>query len=178
MQGLILFAHGARDARWAQPFERAAERLRALLAGPDDRASSSLPASTSGDEPASCGHPRMLGAEPACTPLVALAYLEFLAPDLDACAADLVARGCTRIEVLPVFLGAGGHVRKDLPARLEALRALYPQVVFTLHRAAGESAVLEEAVARWALGAVQPAPAAGPDSTSGAASAPEPGHTA
>lgn len=165
MQGLILFAHGARDARWAQPFERAAERLRALLAGPCDSAGA-------------CTGPHAPGGQPAAAPLVALAYLEFLAPDLDACAAGLVARGCTRIEVLPVFLGAGGHVRKDLPARLEALRALYPQVVFTLHRAAGESAVLEEAVARWALGAVQPAPAAGPDSTSGAASAPEPGSAA
>lgn len=28
--GLILFAHGARDARWAEPFERLADKLRAL----------------------------------------------------------------------------------------------------------------------------------------------------
>ena len=112
MQGLILFAHGARDARWAQPFERAAARLRTLTAD------------THAHAPA---------------PRVALAYLEFLAPDLAGCAAELIAQGCTRIEVLPVFLGAGGHVRKDLPAQLEALRAAHPHVGFTLHRAAGDS---------------------------------------
>jgi sirohydrochlorin cobaltochelatase len=28
-QGLILFAHGARDARWAEPFERLLTRVRA-----------------------------------------------------------------------------------------------------------------------------------------------------
>jgi sirohydrochlorin cobaltochelatase len=27
--GLVLFGHGARDARWAEPFERLAQRLRA-----------------------------------------------------------------------------------------------------------------------------------------------------
>lgn len=127
MQGLILFAHGARDARWAQPFERAAARLRTLAA--DTHASA---------------------------PRVALAYLEFLAPDLAGCAAELIAQGCTRIEVLPVFLGAGGHVRKDLPAQLEALRVAHPHVNFTLHRAAGESPWLEDAIARWALEAVNP----------------------
>jgi sirohydrochlorin cobaltochelatase len=28
--GIVLFAHGARDARWAEPFERLAARLREL----------------------------------------------------------------------------------------------------------------------------------------------------
>lgn len=33
-RGIVLFAHGARDGRWAEPFERLADKLRAL-AGPD-----------------------------------------------------------------------------------------------------------------------------------------------
>jgi sirohydrochlorin cobaltochelatase len=32
-RGIVLFAHGARDARWAEPFERLAGKLR-TLAGP------------------------------------------------------------------------------------------------------------------------------------------------
>ncbi|MGE8472690.1 MAG: CbiX/SirB N-terminal domain-containing protein, partial [Paraburkholderia hospita] len=28
--GIVLFAHGARDARWAEPFERLSARLREL----------------------------------------------------------------------------------------------------------------------------------------------------
>jgi sirohydrochlorin cobaltochelatase len=31
--GVILFAHGARDARWAEPFARVAEKLRASAPG-------------------------------------------------------------------------------------------------------------------------------------------------
>ncbi|WP_206953616.1 sirohydrochlorin chelatase [Trinickia acidisoli] len=37
-RGIILFGHGARDARWAEPFERLAHKLR-VLAGPDTRVS-------------------------------------------------------------------------------------------------------------------------------------------
>jgi sirohydrochlorin cobaltochelatase len=32
-QGLILFAHGARDPRWAEPFEAVAARCRAQRPG-------------------------------------------------------------------------------------------------------------------------------------------------
>lgn len=31
--GLVLFAHGSRDARWAQPFETIQQRVRTLLPG-------------------------------------------------------------------------------------------------------------------------------------------------
>jgi sirohydrochlorin cobaltochelatase len=32
--GIVLFAHGARDARWAEPFERLADTLRSLRGAP------------------------------------------------------------------------------------------------------------------------------------------------
>ena len=38
---------------------------------------------------------------------VALAFLEFMTPDLVSAGAQLVAGGCTRIDVVPLFLGAG-----------------------------------------------------------------------
>jgi sirohydrochlorin cobaltochelatase len=31
--GMVLFAHGARDARWAEPFERLADKLRGMRGG-------------------------------------------------------------------------------------------------------------------------------------------------
>lgn len=102
--GLILFAHGARDPRWAAPFEAVAARLRA--ARPDVH--------------------------------VALAYLDCMAPALPEAGAKLVADGCTEIGVLPLFLGAGGHVRRDLPRLVDALRAAHPQARFALHGAVGE----------------------------------------
>jgi sirohydrochlorin cobaltochelatase len=102
--GLILFAHGARDPRWATPFEAVAARVRQARPG--------VP--------------------------VRLAFLEFMTPALPEAGAELAAAGCTRVEVLPMFLGAGGHVRRDLPLLMDALRAAHPGVSFTLHTAVGE----------------------------------------
>jgi sirohydrochlorin cobaltochelatase len=115
--GLLLFAHGARDARWAQPFEQVAA---AVLAARPDQA-------------------------------VRLAYLEFLAPDIRTAAGELAREGCTRVDVLPLFLGAGGHVRKDLPPLLDELRASHGGVAFNLHPAIGETPALVAAIAGIAL---------------------------
>ncbi len=115
--GLLLFAHGARDARWALPFEQVAAAVRA--------------------------------ARPAMP--VRLAFLEFMAPDIRDAAGELVGEGCNQVEVLPLFLGAGGHVRKDLPPLLDDLRALHGGVTFTLHPAVGEAPSLIAAMAAVAL---------------------------
>ena len=115
--GLLMFAHGARDARWAEPFEQLAARVRAARPG---RA-------------------------------VRLAFLEFMPPDIRGAADDLVQAGCMHIDVLPLFLGAGGHVRKDLPPLLDALRTQHEGVAFVLHPAVGESPLLIASMADIAL---------------------------
>jgi sirohydrochlorin cobaltochelatase len=102
--GLILFAHGARDPRWAAPFEAVAARVQQ--------------------------------ARPQA--LVRLAFLEFMKPGLVEAGAQLVALGCKHIAVLPMFLGAGGHVRKDLPLLMDEMRAAHPHVSFGLQAAVGE----------------------------------------
>lgn len=103
-QGLILFAHGARDPRWALPFQAVADRVRAQRPGIEVR----------------------------------LAFLEFMTPSIAEAGSELAAQGCTQVQVVPLFLGAGGHVRKDLPALLDALRTQHPATAFTLHPAVGE----------------------------------------
>ena len=57
------------------------------------------------------------------TPVV-LSFLEFMSPDLVAGGEQLVAAGCQRVHVLPLFLGTGGHVRRDIPPLLDSLREL------------------------------------------------------
>lgn len=105
MDGLLLFAHGARDEAWARPFEIVAERLRAARPG---------------------------------TPL-ALAYLEFMSPTIEEAAEQLAAAGCARVHVLPLFLGTGGHVRRDVPVLLDRLRAQHGDAVeWLLHAPLGE----------------------------------------
>lgn len=117
MKGLVLFAHGARDPRWAAPFEAVSEALRAARPG--------LP--------------------------VRLAYLEFMAPTLAEAGAELAAAGCTRVVVLPMFLGAGGHVRQDLPRQMDALCAAHPALAFELAGAIGEQPEVLAAMAAAAL---------------------------
>lgn len=120
-QGIILFAHGAADPRWAAPFEAVAERVRTLSPGS----------------------------------AVRLSYLERMAPDLPTAGAELAAAGCSAVTVLPLFLGTGGHVRRDLPLLIDALRAAHPQVGWTLEPAAGEHALVAEALAQVAAASLR-----------------------
>ena len=48
---------------------------------------------------------------------------------------------------MPLFLGTGGHLRRDLPPLVEALRAAHPGVSIHLHAAIGEHAAVVEAMA-------------------------------
>jgi len=122
--GILLFAHGARDPAWAQPFQAVAARLSAR-------------AQAEGHE-------------------VTLAFLEFMSPDILAAGADLVSRGCTEVSVVPVFLSAGGHVRKDLPRLLEELGAAHPNVQWRLSAAVGETDILIQGMADAAWSLAQP----------------------
>jgi sirohydrochlorin cobaltochelatase len=117
MRGLILFAHGSRDPRWAEPFEAVAAAVRVR----------------------------------ASQVAVRLAYLELMQPDLQRAGAALVSDGCTHIDVLPLFLGTGNHLRRDLPPMVDALRAAHPDVRITLHAAVGEHPALTAALAGIAL---------------------------
>jgi sirohydrochlorin cobaltochelatase len=78
---------------------------------------------------------------------VSLAFLEFMSPDLIAAGQGLATQGCTQVTVVPLFLGAGGHVRKDLPALLAQLRELHPEVDWQLAAAVGETDILVNALA-------------------------------
>jgi len=118
-RALVLFAHGARDPRWAEPFEAVAAQVRAAL--------------------------------PAVP--VALAFLELMAPSLEEAAQRLAEGGATTIDVVPLFLGTGGHLRGDLPRLVDAVRAAHPGLAVRLHAAIGEQVSVIEAMARAAVSA-------------------------
>jgi len=115
LTGLILFAHGARDLRWREPFDRLQELVQARHDGP-----------------------------------VALAFLELMTPDLAEAARSLHGRGTTSAVVVPVFLGTGGHLRKDLPALLAAAQEA-SGVQLRVVQAAGEDEAVLEAIAGYCL---------------------------
>jgi sirohydrochlorin cobaltochelatase len=103
-RALVLFAHGARAASWAAPFER----LRDLTAA-------------------------RLPQVP-----VSLAFLELMEPRLPAEVARLAAQGASEITVVPVFLGQGGHLLRDLPLLVGQLKIDHPGVDIKVVGAIGE----------------------------------------
>jgi sirohydrochlorin cobaltochelatase len=86
---------------------------------------------------------------------VELAFLELMSPSLPEAGERLVNEGCTSIEVLPLFLGGGGHVRRDLPQLVAELQGKHPGVRCTLHTAIGELDSVIQAMADAASGLIQ-----------------------
>jgi sirohydrochlorin cobaltochelatase len=116
-QALVLFAHGARAASWAAPFER----LRDLTQARTPQVS------------------------------VSLAYLELMEPRLPETVVALTADGVTHITIVPVFLGQGGHVLRDLPLMVEQLRIDHPQLAINVVEAAGENAAVLNALSDYCV---------------------------
>jgi len=82
---------------------------------------------------------------------VELAFLEFMTPTLPERATELIAQGADKIVVMPMFVARGGHLKKETPEMIEALRAKYPDVEFSLAPAIGEHEMVVQAMAAAAL---------------------------
>ncbi len=87
---------------------------------------------------------------------VQLAFLEFMQPTLPEAVDLVVGRGAAAIDVVPVFLAQGGHVRRDVPVMLEAAMTRHPAVRIHLQPALGESQAVIDAMADVALKEVMP----------------------
>lgn len=61
---------------------------------------------------------------PGCA--VRVAYLERMTPPLAEVLRELAAAGHQRIDLVPVFWAAGGHVLHDLPALIEDIGRQHP----------------------------------------------------
>lgn len=114
---LILFAHGARAASWAGPFQRL----------------------------------QKLTQDSLSEVRVELAFLEFMSPSLPDLVEQLVSDGISHISLVPIFLGQGGHVMRDLPLMIEELRAKHPQLQFKQAEAAGEDTLVLQAIRDYCL---------------------------
>jgi sirohydrochlorin cobaltochelatase len=119
-QGLILFAHGARAASWAAPFERLRDATQAQV--PD--------------------------AE------VTLAFLELMTPSLPDTVAMMAARGIDQVTVVPVFLGQGGHLLRDLPALCDTIRAAHPGLRLDVVGPIGEDPGVQRAMTDYCVAAL------------------------
>ncbi len=83
--------------------------------------------------------------------LVALAFLELMTPSLPDLVEQLVQDACDEIVVVPVFLGQGGHVLRDIPPLIEQLNTKYPGLQLRLTPAVGEDVEVLNAIARYCV---------------------------
>lgn len=79
-------------------------------------------------------------------PVVVASFLELAEPDIAAGGRACVAAGATRVVLLPYFLSAGVHVRRDLTAARDALAAEFPAVAFVLAEPLGRHPLLADVV--------------------------------
>jgi sirohydrochlorin cobaltochelatase len=116
-RALVLFAHGARAASWAAPFERLRDLTRARV--PDVQ--------------------------------VSLAFLELMEPRLPDEVARLAFDGVTQVTVVPVFLGQGGHLLRDLPLLVDQLRLDHPALDIKVVGAVGEDPAVLDAMTAYCV---------------------------
>ncbi len=89
--------------------------------------------------------------EPA-TP-VEMGFLELMRPTFDEAVDALVSVGATELVVVPIFMAAGSHIKKDLPLMAGAAMDRHPSIAITLAPPVGEAAPVLAAMARYALDA-------------------------
>jgi len=77
---------------------------------------------------------------------VELAFLEMMQPSLEEAVTALVGKGATRITIVPVFFGQGGHLRNDFPVLLQACQEKFPNVSLSATLAVGEDLAVLQAI--------------------------------
>src|SRR5262249_39970461 len=86
--------------------------------------------------------------------IVVAAFLELAEPDIDAGAARCLEQGARRVVLLPHFLSAGTHVRRDLAAARDGLAARHPGAEFCLAEPLGRHSLLLSVLIDRALQAI------------------------
>jgi len=74
-----------------------------------------------------------------------VAYMELAEPSVDTVIKEGVAEGATEFTIIPLFLAAGRHLRKDVPAMIEELEKAHGATI-QLAPPIGENPLLGQAI--------------------------------
>jgi sirohydrochlorin cobaltochelatase len=85
---------------------------------------------------------------------VSLAFLELMEPRLPDQVAALVDAGVDEVTVVPVFLGQGGHLLRDLPLLVDKMRADHPGLDLKVVGAIGEDPGVLAAMTKYCVNSV------------------------
>jgi len=91
----------------------------------------------------------MLAKEPSVP--VALGFLELMQPSLEEAIDQLVKDGADELVIVPIFMAAGSHVKKDLPQLAANAMDRHAGLTITLAPPVGEAVPVIDAMAAYAL---------------------------
>ncbi|MEW6559538.1 MAG: CbiX/SirB N-terminal domain-containing protein [Pseudomonadota bacterium] len=94
-------------------------------------------------------HQAVLAARPSL--VVRLAFLESMQPSLRQVLEDAGQDGCVQVSVVPMFLGAGGHLQRDIPQIAREAQERFPTLRIDIAQPAGDDAEVLAALAAYAL---------------------------
>lgn len=80
-------------------------------------------------------------------PIQEISFLELTQPLIVEGFEKCVSRGATQITVIPLFLLAAGHIKKDIPQTIASLQARYPDVVVEVKEPFGVQEALFDVMA-------------------------------
>jgi sirohydrochlorin ferrochelatase len=80
--------------------------------------------------------------------IIEASFLELAEPSIEAAGERCVSQEAARVLMLPYFLSAGVHVRRDLAEHRERLAERFPQVEFRLGEPLGRHPLLAEIISQ------------------------------
>lgn len=91
---------------------------------------------------------------------VRLCFLESMSPPLPDALDAAALGGISKVRLVPLFLGTGAHLRDDVRREVLAAQARHPQLRVDVCAAAGDSPLITQALAAYALHCLREAQAA------------------
>lgn len=82
---------------------------------------------------------------------VRLAFLEFMRPALREALEDAGQDGFTHARIAPLFLGAGGHLLRDIPAAVQEVQQRHPALKIEIAPPAGGETEVLAALSAYAV---------------------------
>lgn len=79
--------------------------------------------------------------------LVLGAYMELQEPNLEQTIEMVIAQETMRVDILPLFVFKGRHIRDDIPAQVEDCQKRFPTCNIVLQRYIGSSEFFVKAIA-------------------------------
>ena len=83
--------------------------------------------------------------------LATLTFLENMQPSLQQGVAEMVAAGAQTIQIVPLFLAVGSHLKHDMPELIEQTRQSHPGIKITACETVGENTAIQAAIAHFAI---------------------------